>query len=93
MADIKGALKVGVIADFLGLSDPLLTINLYPNRNDKHIFSVASDGKYSAKAAYEGLFIGSIQSKHWERIWQSWSPPKCKKKSLVSCLGEMLDSR
>jgi hypothetical protein len=43
----------------------------------KHIFSIASDGKYSTKAAYNGLFIGSTHFDHWERIWHSWAPPKC----------------
>jgi hypothetical protein len=59
ISDIKGALIVGVLADFLDLSKSLITVNLLPERDDKHIFSIASDGKYSAKAAYKGLFIAS----------------------------------
>lgn len=78
LTDIKGALTVGVLSDFLEVWDALLTINLQPGREDMHIFRFASNGKYSAKAAYDGLFIGSTQSEHWERIWQTWSSPKCK---------------
>lgn len=32
---------------------------------------------YSAKAAYENLFIGSIQFEPSDKIWKSWAPPKC----------------
>jgi hypothetical protein len=71
-------LTVGVLADFLDLSESLITVNLLPWRDDKHIFSIAPDGKYSAKAAYKGLFIGSTHFEHWDRIWLSWAPPKCK---------------
>jgi hypothetical protein len=28
---------------------------LQPGREDKHIFSIAPDGRYSAKSAYKGL--------------------------------------
>jgi hypothetical protein len=59
ISDIKGALTVGVLADFLDLSESLITVNLLLESDDKHIFSIAPDGKYSAKAAYKGLFIGS----------------------------------
>jgi hypothetical protein len=68
ISDIKGALTVGVLADFLDLSESLITVNLLLERDDKHIFSIAPDGKYSAKAAYKGLFIGSTHFKHWDRI-------------------------
>lgn len=78
LTGIKGTLTVGVLADFLDVWDALLTINLQPRREDMHIFRFASNGKYSAKAAYDGLFIGSTQSEHWERKWQTWSSPKCK---------------
>jgi hypothetical protein len=39
--DIKGALTVEVLADFLDLWDAILTININPQREDKHIFSFA----------------------------------------------------
>jgi hypothetical protein len=60
IADIKGALTVGVLADYLTLWNTLSTVQLHPEREDKHIFRFAQDGKYSAKAAYESLFICSI---------------------------------
>lgn len=70
LTDIRGAVSVGVLVDFLDLWDILSSINLLQNQEDKHIFRFATDGKYSAKAAYESLFIGSTNFGHWERIWQ-----------------------
>jgi hypothetical protein len=39
---------------------------------------LAANGKYSAKAAYEGFFLGSVQFEPYERIWKTWAPPKCR---------------
>jgi hypothetical protein len=78
LTDIKGALTVGVFADLLDLWDALQTIQLHPDMEDRHIFRLATDGNYSAKAANEGFFIGSTQAEHWELILKTWSPPKCK---------------
>jgi hypothetical protein len=78
LTDIKGTLTVGVFADLLDLWDALQTIQLHPDMEDKYIFRFATDGNYSAKITYEGFFIGSTQAEHWELIWKTWSPPKCK---------------
>jgi hypothetical protein len=48
-----------------------------PDVEDKHIFSIAANGAYSAKAAYEGLFTGSVHFGHYERVWKTWASPKC----------------
>lgn len=68
LTDIKGALAVRVFADLLDLWDALQTIQLHPDMEDKNIFRFATDGNYSAKAAYEGFFIRSTQAEHWELI-------------------------
>jgi hypothetical protein len=52
ISDIKGALSVGVLVDYLNLWELLSEIVLQPEVEDKHIFSIAADGKYSAKSAY-----------------------------------------
>jgi hypothetical protein len=85
--DIRGALTVGVLADFLDLWDVLEAVSLHPDQEDKHIFRLAANGKYSAKAAYEGLFIGSTKFEHCERIWKSWSPTKCKFFLWLAAIG------
>ena len=48
MSDIRGALSVGAIVDYLHLWNLLLTAELRPNVEDKHIFRLAANGKYSA---------------------------------------------
>jgi hypothetical protein len=45
--------------DYLNLWELLSEIVLQPEVENKHVFSIAADGKYSAKSAYEGLFAGS----------------------------------
>jgi len=30
----------------------------------------SSSGQYSAKSAYDGMFLGAVQFRPWERIWQ-----------------------
>jgi hypothetical protein len=57
-------------------------VDLCPDKEDKHIFRLAANGKYSAKAAYEGLFLGSVEFEPYERIWKTWAPP-----NVVSSCG------
>jgi hypothetical protein len=72
ISDIKGALSVGVLVDYLNLWELLSEIVLQPEVEDKHIFSIAAYGKYSAKAAYEGLFAGSTSFGHYHLVWKTW---------------------
>jgi hypothetical protein len=76
IADIKGALTVGVIVDYLHLWNILANFVLQSNTEDRHIFRLSSNGSYSAKSAYMGLFLGSTTFGHYERVWRSWAPPK-----------------
>jgi hypothetical protein len=77
-SDINGALTVGAITDYLHLWEILSGFELQPGREDKHIFSIAPDGRYSAKSAYKGLFLGSSLFGHYRRVWKSWAPSKCR---------------
>jgi hypothetical protein len=56
ISNIKDALSVGALLDYLQLQEMLSNVVLHPDIENKHIFSIAADGKYSAKSAYEGLF-------------------------------------
>jgi hypothetical protein len=76
ISDIKGALSVGALVDYLNLWELLSEIVLQPEVEDKHVFSIAADGKYSAKLAYGGLFAGSIFFGHYHLVWKTWVPPK-----------------
>jgi hypothetical protein len=78
ISDIRGALTVRVLVEYLKLWESLSEIELQPNIKDRHVFSLASDGKYTAKATYKGLFLGSTTFDHYKRIWRSWAPSKCR---------------
>jgi hypothetical protein len=77
VSDIQGALKVGVIIEFLHLWDILSNFELQPEVSDIHFWRFTANGQYSAKVAHEGLFLGSIRFEPFERIWKTWAPPKC----------------
>ena len=46
--------------------------------SDKHIWRLSASGLYTAKSAYDALFVGAISFAPYERIWKSWAPPKCR---------------
>jgi hypothetical protein len=78
IADIRGggALTVEALSGYLRLWEMLSGFELQPDREDKHIFSIASDRRYSAESAYKGLFMGSCYFGHYKRVWKTWAPPK-----------------
>ena len=78
ISDIQGALTVGVISEYLALWDIVTSVQLRREVNDTHFFRLAANGKYSAKAAYEGLFLGSTTFEPYHRIWKTRAPPKAK---------------
>ena len=78
VTDIKGALTVDVILEYLQLWDLLQGFELQPEIEDSHIWQFSTSGNFSTKSAYEAFCIGSIQFKSWERIWKSWGPGKCR---------------
>jgi hypothetical protein len=82
ISDIIGALSVGAIVDYLQLWDLLSEVVLQPEVEDNHIFSLARDGKYSAKTTIEGFFAGSTVFGYYPLVWETWAP-----KSVVSSFG------
>jgi hypothetical protein len=67
-----------VLIDCLHIWDSLADFELQINSEDKHSFSLAPDGIYSAKSGYKGLFLGSCSFAHYQRVWKSWAPSKCR---------------
>jgi hypothetical protein len=78
VGDIRGALTVTVLAEYLGVWELTSQLVLQPEVEDSHIWRFSASRQYSSKSAYEAMFIGAIQFGAWERIWQSWAPGKCK---------------
>jgi hypothetical protein len=62
VSNIRGALTVGVIVDYLQLWNDLQEVVLQPGVNDRHSWRFASNGQYSAKLAYEDFFVGQLGS-------------------------------
>ena len=76
--DIRGAITVNVLSDFLKVWDLTTDWAPHPDQEDKHIWLLSSSGIYSVKSAYVGFFLGATTFKPWERIWKSSAPEKCK---------------
>src|SRR6185369_4503963 len=72
--DIRGALSLAVLREYLALWDLLSNFVLHPDIEDTHVWKFSPSGKYSAKSAYESLFIGATSFRPWQRIWKSWAP-------------------
>jgi hypothetical protein len=45
---------------------------------DTHFWRFTANKQYSAKAAYEGLFWRSVEFEHYDRVWKTWAPAKCR---------------
>jgi len=69
VSDIRGALTVQVLIEYINLWELLSNVELQPDVEDTHIWKVSTTGQYTSKSAYEALFIGAIQFGPWERIW------------------------
>jgi hypothetical protein len=65
VSDIRGALIVGVIIDYLHLWNILTEVELQSGVGDSHFWRFATNGKCSAKLAYD-------------RVWKTWALAKCK---------------
>jgi hypothetical protein len=76
ISDIKGGLSVGVLVDYLQIWNLMSGTVLQPTIEDKHVFSIAPDGIYSAKVTYEGLFMGSTFFRHYSKVWRGGLGPR-----------------
>ena len=59
ISDIRGALSVQVMIEYLHLWELLSNVELQPEVEDIHIWKFTTSGVYSTKSAYEALFIGA----------------------------------
>ncbi|GJN04342.1 hypothetical protein PR202_ga21885 [Eleusine coracana subsp. coracana] len=75
--DIHGEATPEVIAEFLKLCDIIDQVELQPDTPDRHTWRFSTSGQYTAKSAYDTLFLGSVPFEPWERVWKSWAPGKC----------------
>jgi hypothetical protein len=78
ISDIRGALSLPILIEYLHLWELLSNVELQPEVEDTHIWKFSASGLHSTKSAYEALFIGAAHFNPWEKIWKSWAPGKCK---------------
>jgi len=78
VSDIRGALTVTVLIEYIHLWELLSTVVLQQDVEDSHVWQLSTCGQYTTRSAYKALFIGAVQFKPWERIWKNWAPGKCK---------------
>ena len=74
ITDIKGALTLDVLVEYLALWDLLSEASLQSDEEDTHVWQFSASGQYTSKSAYEALFIGATSFGPWERIWKNWAP-------------------
>jgi hypothetical protein len=78
VSDIKGALTIQVLEEYLMIWDQVGRINLQPEILDTFRWKLTQTGDYSSKSAYTALFTGSIHYALWKKIWKSWAPLGCR---------------
>ncbi|WVZ53201.1 hypothetical protein U9M48_004174 [Paspalum notatum var. saurae] len=61
VADIRGALTVQVLVEYLAIWDLVDGLELRADVPDQHHWKLSSSGCYSSKSAYDALFVGTIK--------------------------------
>lgn len=78
VSDIRGAMTVQVLLDYLCIWELVETVVLRPDVQDKFIWQFGPDGVYSASSDYRAMFIGSVQLRGAKQLWKASAPPKVK---------------
>nr|AAU93576.1 hypothetical protein [Oryza sativa Japonica Group] len=78
VSDIRGALTVPVISQFLLIWDAALRIELLSGVRDRLVWRWTSDQRYSARSAYQAFFFGQHSFACADLLWHAKGPAKCK---------------
>jgi hypothetical protein len=75
--DVDYSMTEQLISEFVVLWGRLQEVELIPTQEDRITWLHTSDGRYTARSAYELQFIGSIASATAGISWRTKAPLKC----------------
>ncbi len=78
VGDIRGALTVPVISQFLLVWDAVVPTQLSPGVEDHLVWRWTGDQCYSARSAYQAFFLGQHSFACADLLWHAKGPAKCK---------------
>ncbi|WVZ50728.1 hypothetical protein U9M48_001955 [Paspalum notatum var. saurae] len=78
VTDIRGALTVQVLVEYLKIWELVDGVILQPEVPDQFSWRLTQSGLYTCKSAYEAFFVGTIKFGLWKRIRNTWAPLRCK---------------
>jgi hypothetical protein len=78
VSDIKGALTVQVLEEYIMIFDQVEGTSLQHGIPDTSRWKLTQSGDYSSKSSYRAFFTGSIHYAPSKRIWKSRAPLRCR---------------
>jgi hypothetical protein len=76
--DIKGALTVQVIMQYLQLFQMLQSVQLRPGAHDQLVWRCNPNGCYSSRSAYAALMLGQSSVLGCKELWKTKAPNNCR---------------
>lgn len=74
VSDIKGALLVPLLREYLLIWDLVDDFPLQPEMSDQHHWQLSKSGSYTSKPAYAAFILGTIQFAPWKRVRKTCHP-------------------
>lgn len=78
LRDIRGALTVQVLLDYIRVWSLVDEVILVPGVQDRMCWLWTSDQLYSAASAYGAMFVRSSRTHSARQLWKTSAPPKVK---------------
>jgi hypothetical protein len=73
VAQIRGALSIPAIAEFLVVWERIQEVNLGTDE-DKVLWKLTTGGAYSPNSAYQAFFLGRTRMMAAEELWSAGAP-------------------